>query len=153
MKEDSLRKKLDGYLKVVEYTSKQALEALSLLIFSFDYEENDLFILAKLLNPEDIAKIVYYFNGASLKVPSIEEYKRSKLLACCYYLREIKGWDWPKIKRYLSLLEEDLDDSTTRSVGIKIAKIKNELRPDFLKVLIDNYDFDRVVNDFVGKTQ
>lgn len=150
MNQESLKKKLDEYFSVIEYTAEQALNALSLLIFSFDSEKNDLFILAKLLKPSEIAKLVYYYNGASLRIPTIEEYKRSKILASCYYLREIKGWDWITIKEYLSLTDEETpDEGLTKSIGKNIAEIKRELRPDFLEVLIDKYGLDKILKGYI----
>lgn len=152
MEEKTLNKKLNEYFKISEYSSEQALNALSLLIYSFDADKNDLFILAKLFNSEDVAKLVYYYNGATLKIPTIEEYKRAKVVASCYYLREVKGWTWPDIKEYLNLTEEEeLEDSSTKSIGKQIAKIKEELKPDFMDVLIDKYDFNKVIKNFVEK--
>lgn len=151
MSQDSLKKKLDEYFKVSEYTAEQALNALSLLIFSFDSDKNDLFILAKLLKPEDIAKLVYYYNGASLKIPTIEDFKRAKILASCYYLREIKGWSWPDIKEYLGLTEEEeLEDSSTKSIGKQLAKVKKDLRPDFLDVLVNDYSLDKILKGYAN---
>lgn len=151
MSQDSLKKKLDEYFKVSEYTAEQALNALSLLIFSFDSDKNDLFILAKLLKPEDVAKLVYYYNGASLKIPTIEDFKRAKILASCYYLREIKGWSWPDIKEYLGLTEEEeLEDSSTKSIGKQLAKVKKDLRPDFLDVLLNDYSLDKILKGYAN---
>ncbi len=149
---DSLNETLNNYFKVSEYTGEKLLRALSLLVFSFNIEKDDLYILAKLLNPEQLDKLIYYYNGTSLRIPSIEDYKRSKIIVSCFYLREIKGWRWPDIREFLNLTEdEELEDSPSKSVAAEIRKMKEELKPEFFKILNEEFDFMDVIKRFANE--
>lgn len=116
--------------------SEKVFNQLSFYIYSMDADQNDLYILAKILSPEDLQKLITYYDGKHIKIPTNEKYEECLLVSLCFYLKEIKGWDWPEIKKFMGLPEKHKKHISTISLGGKINKIKDKLNND-LKTLFD----------------
>jgi len=133
----SIKDQLDQYFKVQEKTDKDVLNQIILYIYYLESNntQSDLFILARLLPSELLYKIVSYYDGDILKMPSKDEFKRAYILSICFYLKEIKGWDWPKIKKFFPSNTDYDELISSISIGKRINKIKEDLGADFLKLL------------------
>jgi hypothetical protein len=149
-----LEKALKEYFEVSEYNTEKAFNALSLFIYTLESKENDLFILARLLDSESLGKLISYYNGAEIHVPTKEEYRYSKIFAACFYLREVQKWNWPQIRDFLKLDDEDELKFDSSALGHKIKKLMEDSTPEFMSILMDSelYDMKSVMEKTVGHT-
>lgn len=130
---------LNKHFEVSDLTTEQIFNSLTLYIYSFQNKQNDLHILAKLLPEDLIIKIVAYFDGDYLKIPTKEDYQNARLLALTFFLKEVQKWNWAEIKDFLNIGEEDKDFFSTISLGKKMSTIKENLSFD-IKKLLGNID-------------
>jgi len=142
----SIRKTIAEYLALEKQTSENVFNQLFLYICGLESKDcpSDLHILAKLLKTEDIKKIIDYFDGDLIRIPRKEEYRMSMLVALCFFLKVIKGYDWADIKDFINLSENNADILSTISIGRKINNIQDTLGKDIIKALqslkIDNIE-------------
>jgi hypothetical protein len=143
-----LEQSLKEYFESSEYNTEKAFNALSLFMYTLEAQDNDLFILAKLLDSESLSKLISYYDGAEIRIPTKEQYKDLKILTACFYLREVQKWDWPTIKDYLKLENSDEEKFNSISLGKKIKKIVDETTPEFMDILMNSklYDIKNVIN-------
>jgi hypothetical protein len=127
--EETLLEKLNNYF---EKDSQNIFDQLALYIYQHETKETDLYILAKLLPHESLIKVINFFNGDVIKIPTKIQFKECYLTSICFYLREIKKWEWNQIKKSLNLSEEDFN---TYGIGRRINAIKDSLAKDILIAL------------------
>jgi hypothetical protein len=127
-----LKSKIEEHFKQSESNLHSMLNQLALFIFSKQMGVNDLYILGKYLSYEQIVKLSDYYNGDAVRMPKREDLKQNYLLALTYFLKEIQGWDWDKIKKYLDYGE----DFSAISYGKMIKSLKFQI----------NQDLDRIIN-------
>jgi hypothetical protein len=142
----SIRKSISEYLAVEKETAENIFTQLFLYICSLEIKDppDDLYILGKLLKAEDVKKVIDYYDGDYLRVPRKEEYRISMLVALCFFLKVIKGYDWSDIKDFIQLPENGSDVLSPISLGRKINNIQKQLGKDIVKALqtleIENLD-------------
>jgi hypothetical protein len=132
-----LKSTLDEYFKSEEILNEQIFNELSLYIYSLDHKVHDLYLLAQILDNESLQKIIAYFDGDVLRLPSREAYKTSVLTALCFWLKTFKGYTWVDIKDYLNIPETHKDILSSISIGGKINRIKETLGEDIVSILQD----------------
>ena len=76
-------------------------------------------------------------------MPSKEDYKKAYVSVICFYLKEIKDWAWPDIRKFFPKNEEYDELVSPISIGKKINKIKETLSKD-LFVSLKNMDIDQL---------
>ena len=130
MIQDTLAK----YFKEEEKDVAKIFDQLSFYIYSLKSPKSDLYMLAKILDEETLSKVIDYFGGDILKIPSKEDYQESLLISICFYLKEIKGWNWIEIKKFMDIPEKYKDKISMISVGGKINKVKRQLNRDLLRL-------------------
>lgn len=135
--QESIREQLDRFFKTQEQEDKDVLNQIILYIYYLNSKSSnsDLFILAKLLPQEHLYKIISYYDGDILKMPSKEEFKISYIISVCFYLKEIKNWSWTQIKGFFPSNDEYDELLSTISLGKKINKIKENLSQDLFNLL------------------
>lgn len=143
MLEKNLKDKIDTYFMKDAENDKLLFDSLSLIIYQMESEKTDLHILADLLDADTLQKVVSYFNGAKLSIPTREEYQQNLLLAVCFFLKEIKGMSWPAIKKFIDLPEEYQEFLSSISLGKKIIDIKGGMNKK-LTSLFNSLDWDEV---------
>lgn len=145
----SIKKSLDEYFVSEKQNSEKIFTQLFLYICSLESQSSsnspsDLYILAKLLKLEDIKKIIDYFDGDIIRIPRKEEYRVSMLVALCFFLKVIKGYEWSDIKDFINLSENNSDMLSAISIGRKINNIQKNLSKDIIDALknleINNMD-------------
>ena len=112
---------------------------LALSIFSLESYDSDLYILAKILDHDNLVKVIDYFDGDTIKIPQKDEYRNAYLLAVCFFLKEKKNWSWQKIRETLKL--DELNGISTISLGKKINVLREALHFD-MKQLLDKIEID-----------
>jgi len=132
---DILRKRLEEYFEKDKYTSKKIFEILSLFIYQLEAGETDLYMLAKLIPEENLRKLINYYDGDKIYMPTVEKYKECKLLAFTFYMREIKRKPWSEIKGILNLPENFESEISSISLGKKHPEIKKKLNEEIITVL------------------
>ncbi len=146
MNKSSIRKSINEYIALEKQTAESVFTQLFLYICSLESKNSpsDLYLLGKLLKPEEVKKIIDYFDGDVIRIPRKEEYRISMLVALCFFLKVIKGYDWEDIKDFINLPENSSDILSTISIGRKINNIQSRLGKDIIKALqnleIENID-------------
>jgi len=142
---DLIKDRIDEFFDEERKNNETLLEQLTLYIYGLDEgNETDLYILAKILPQEYLNKLINYCDGDSLKLPSKEEYRKKYLLIVCFYMKEILGYEWARIKKVLNLPENDVKMLSTISIGHQITKIKKSLNKDLRKMMEDKLPEDKL---------
>jgi len=133
----SIKEQLEQYFKAQEKADKEVLNQIILYIYYLESKStnSDLFVLARLLPSEILYKLISYYDGDIIKMPSKEEFKRAYIVSICFYLKEIKGWSWEEIKNFFPNNVDYEDLISSISIGKKINKIKETLSNDLLELL------------------
>jgi hypothetical protein len=150
-----LKQTLDSYFSEEDILNHQIFNELSLYIYSLDHRMNDLYILAKILPEDALQKLIGYYDGDVLRLPSREAYKTSVLTALCFWLKTFKGYSWPDIKEYLNIPDTHKDILSSISIGGKINKIKETLGQDIISMLenIEAKEFVNFYNELIKKKE
>lgn len=143
---DTLKK----YLETEDETSESVFNQLSLYIYSLDSNQHDLYLLSQILSPIEIGKLISYFSGDTIKVPTKREYRYNLLIAICYYLKVLKRWSWADIKESLNLPEINEGVINSISLGHKINQLQGKINEDISKILSQSSleDFDNFLEKF-----
>lgn len=150
-----LQKALDDYFATDDILNEQLFNELSLYIYSLDSRNNDLYMLAQLLDTNSLQKLIVYYDGDTLRLPSREAYKTSVLTALCFWLKVFKGYNWQEIKQYLDLPDVHKDILSSISIGGKINKIKEILGIELVEKLsaIDEKEFTNFYKELISKKE
>jgi hypothetical protein len=134
---NNLLSKLEDYFKEEEISYEKLFNQISLYIYylSSIKSKSDLYILGKQLSSEQLKNLIMYYNGDFIKVPTIDEFSEAQLLSICYFLKEIKGWNWEQIKKFLPSKEYSEFDFSSISFGKKINMIRESLKKDLMNSL------------------
>jgi hypothetical protein len=130
-----LKNILDSYLQQDDVLNEQVFNELILYIYALESKDNDLYMLSRLLPEEYLQKLISYYDGDILKLPSREEYKTCVLTALCFWLKTFKGYSWFEIKEYLKIPDNNKELLSSISIGGKINKIKENMGSDLLSNL------------------
>jgi hypothetical protein len=137
-----LQETIDTYYQKLEEYDKQIFSQLALYIYYLESQktDSDLYVLAKIIPEDHVKKIINYFSssekGSTLKLPSIDEYRKAYLLGVCYFLKEIKKWEWTRIKDFLPLPEQYQEILSPISIGKKINQISENLNKELVNLLV-----------------
>lgn len=125
---EDLIKKVRVYTEFKEQTEKELFNQLTLFVYYlFSKQKNmpDLYILARLLDDENLKRLRnYYKSGEKLVIPSEDEWNEAEILACVFYLREVENMDWPDIQ---NIMKQKGIEINAYSMGSKVADIKKGL--------------------------
>lgn len=136
-------RRLEELFHKSKYNEYKLFTIIGLIIYSYQnkFYSSDLYMLAKLIDEGDSAKdyftkMVNYYNGDIVKMPSKDELRYSQMLAIIWYLKDFKGWDWGQIKSFMALPKYFEDEFfSSISFGKKIASLKDEINKELLLIL------------------
>jgi hypothetical protein len=133
----SIKDQLEEYFKAQEKADEDVLNQIILYIYYLESKSSnsDLFILARLLPNDVLYKLISYYDGDILKMPSKEEFKKSYVVSICFYLKEVKGWSWEQIKEFFPSNPEYDDLLSSISIGKRINKVKDTLGKDLMNLI------------------
>lgn len=115
------------------HNAGQFLNHLSLWVYA-NNSNSDLPALAEVLEEDQLIKLVNFFDGADVKIPTKHELKECQLSIILFYYREILGFDWLDIKKRLNLPEIDKKPFfNSVSMSRKVSKIKNQMQTDLMQ--------------------
>lgn len=153
MKNQAVQKIIENYFEKQKLNDAQIFNVLRLYIYKIKslQFDSDLHVLGKLLQPEQLRAVTEYFNGDVLKTPKKSELLESTFLAICFYLKEIQGWDWLKIREFINLPEVDKDLLSSISIGKQINNLKESLGKDIMDLIkqMDVEKFEDTLNEVV----
>lgn len=90
------------------------LKQFQYLIYGLDSEENDMYMIAKIIKEEEVRERLFqYFANATLVFPDFERKEYLDIMAIVYYLRSQKKMGWADIRKALNIDKEDERFSTT----------------------------------------
>jgi hypothetical protein len=137
-KNEELQNTLKQYFEKEEtLSSKEILNTVTLMIYNIESnsQNNDLAELARILPDKELTNLINYFDGATLKIPNKQQYKKALIYAISFYLREVKYLTWSQIKQILNLSEKEEEELKFITVSKKINKIKELLNSTALEAL------------------
>lgn len=105
------------------------LDCVSLIISGT--ENSDLRGLFNILDLESFIKLISFFDGTTISLPKKQELKDIIILALCYYYKEIKGYEWDKIKEQFPF------EISSIKFGLRIKSFNNYLSGKLKKILND----------------
>ena len=119
---------LETYFEKETLDNKELFNQLLFYIYTIHSSTSDIYMLAKLLPDEYLTKLIFYFDGDTIKLPSKKEYKILLLTALCFWLKEFKNLSWNEIKQIIDFdtIEQSVEISTI-SLGNKIIKLKKQM--------------------------
>lgn len=106
---------------------EKILNVVSLIIHSGKNE--DMSRLYARIGLKAFSETIEVFGGRSVSFIEKEELRENLFLAICYYYREIKGYDWSKIKEILPF------EINPVSMGIRISGLNNRIRREIDEIL------------------
>lgn len=131
MKPEDLQKQLSDI-------NVELLNSISLIIFEIENNtKNDLFMLAKTLDEKSLARLIDYYDGSEIKMPSKNEYKQNLILALYFYLIEIKGFSFKKATDMMKDMSNLEVEESEQYIGRRLSKVKEKLK-ERLILLINN---------------
>jgi len=128
-----IKEKFEKYLQADE--SESVFNQLALYIYATESNESDLHILAKILPPYYLAKLINYYFGDPIRPPKKDKFQDCMLLAITYFLKHEKGLSWTEIKEFLDLPEFDKDMISSISLGSRINRIRDNLNKEMIDLL------------------
>jgi len=119
---------LETYFEKETLDNKELFNQLLFYIYAINNTTSDIYMLAQLLPDEYLTKLIFYFDGDTIKLPSKKEYKILLLTALCFWLKEFKNLSWNEIKQIIDFdtIEQSVEISTI-SLGNKIIKLKKQM--------------------------
>ncbi len=146
MQNNLINDRITEYFKQQEQCNKDILYQLTLYIYSWEEtNESDLYHMAKIIPHEYLDKLINYCDGVPPKLPSKEEFRHKYLVANCFFLKEILGYNWQKIKEILNIPENDINMLSSISIGHRISRIKDSLTKDLKKQLENNVNIEEFI--------
>jgi hypothetical protein len=135
----SIKERLEHYFLLEKKKDEEILNQIILFIYYLESSssQSDLFILGRLLPHDQLYKLIAYYDGDILKMPSKDEFKKSYILAVSFYLKEIKNWNWEDIKKILPDAQQYEEFTSSISLGKKIGQIKEKMNKELYKLLKD----------------
>lgn len=137
---------LKEYIELEKKSSREALNQITLFVYDIESSHSDLYHLAKLLPEKQLSSLINYYDGASIKIPSKEEFKTCLLITIIFYLHEIKDMHWNDIKKMVNLPDDEMSYHFLK-------KRMNEIKSKINKKVID-YFFsldDKEIEDIIEK--
>lgn len=150
MQNNLIKNRIEEFFKKQKKDNEDILYQLTLYIYSIDeIEESDLYHIAKIIPHKYLNKLINYCDGTPTKLPSKEEFRQKYLIANCFFMKEILGYDWKKIKEILNLPKNDLDMFSSISIGHGISRIKEKLNKDLKDLLENEIDREKFLKELV----
>jgi len=148
--ENIILNKLNGYMKTERDNSSKIFNELALWIYQQESGQHDLYILAKILEEKELFKLISYFDGDTIKLPTKEEHRALMLTAVCYYLKEVKRYGWNEIKEFLDLPENNAKLLSSISIGKKMCKLSEKMSRELAEILkgTNFQNFESFVKEF-----
>jgi hypothetical protein len=142
---------IDQYFEQQQLSDAQIFNILRLYVYEIKAKQNssDLHLLGKLLQPEELNSVVEYYDGDIIKMPKKSELLEATFLTICFYLKEIKGWNWLEIREFINLPEADKDLLSSISIGKQINALKETMGKDIME-LIKNLDIENLQDAING---
>ena len=147
----NLFQKLQEYFNEEKILHEEIFDQISFYIYYLfsSKSQSDLYVLAKLLNNHELLrKLARYYAGSKIQMPTGEELFEADILTICFYLKEIRGWNWEQIKTFFPMEYQNFDFSSI-SFGKKINTIKMQLKADLTKSLkhLDDDTFNKILEE------
>ena len=92
-------------------------------------------MLSKLLNEESLVKLIDYYDGSEIKIPTKREYKQNMVLAIYFFLTEIKGFSFKKATETLKDMSGLEIDESEQIIGRRLSKLKDKLKIKLTQIL------------------
>lgn len=128
---------IDLELEIKKHLSEKpslSLDVITLLVYSIECnQKNDLYLLGKALQEENsLNKIVEYFSGTTIKLPTKEEYIIYTQVAIYFYLIEVEG---KKFSEVTDLLKQNGNEINHIIIGKKLSEFRNKLTDKLNKII------------------
>jgi len=109
------------------------INLVSLSIYS--RSNKDLGSLYTVLGTDDFSKVISLFSGRTISFPDREEFREALLVAVCYYYKELKGYEWTKIKEELPFAKDEINSI---KIGKGIKKLNKEIKQQLFDLFLED---------------
>lgn len=99
------------------------------LILHSEFRDSSLITLYRTVGLEGFVNVIEAIGGKTVKLPKAYEIKDAIILSLCYYYKEMKGYDWKKIKALLPF------DISSISYGTKIKSLNSYVKKSLREIL------------------
>lgn len=122
--------------KQLSDSNLEILSSISFIIFELENNtKNDLFMLAKLLDEQSLIKLIDYYDGSEIKIPTKREYKQNMVLSIYFFLTEIKGFSFKKATDMIKDMSGLEIDESEQVIGRRLSKLKDKLKIKLTQLL------------------
>jgi len=122
---------------LVSELNLQMLNSITFLVYELESgNKNDLFMLSKLLDEESLNNLINYYNGANIRIPTVEDFKRSTILGLFYYLMDVKNLSFSESKTIIESYGYKIEDDSI-SLGKRVSSLRKQLANRILNVIED----------------
>jgi hypothetical protein len=122
--------------KQLSDSNLEILNSISFIIFELENNtKNDLFMLAKLLDEQSLIKLIDYYDGSEIKIPTKKEYKQNMTLAIYFFLTEVKGFSFKKASEMIKDMSGLEIEESEQVIGRRLSKLKDKLKDKLIQVL------------------
>jgi hypothetical protein len=122
--------------KQLSDSNLEILNSISFIIFELENNtKNDLFMLAKLLDEQSLIKLIDYYDGSEIKIPTKKEYKQNMTLAIYFFLTEVKGFSFKKASEMIKEMSGLEIEESEQVIGRRLSKLKDKLKDKLIQVL------------------
>lgn len=92
-------------------------------------------MLAKLLDEQSLIKLIDYYDGSEIKIPTKKEYKQNMTLAIYFFLTEVKGFSFKKASEMIKDMSGLEIEESEQVIGRRLSKLKDKLKDKLIQVL------------------
>lgn len=118
----------------------ESLNSITFLVYEIENDsKNDLFILSKLIDEKSLNRLINHYDGTAIRIPSIDDYKRSSVLALYFYLMDIKNKSFKDATNIIESSGYKIEESIS-SIGKQVSALRQKLAIRIKEVIEDIQD-------------
>lgn len=118
----------------------ESLNSITFLVYEIENDSrNDLFILSKLIDEKSLNRLINHYDGTAIRIPSIDDYKRSSVLALYFYLMDIKNKSFKDATNIIESSGYKIEESVS-TIGKQVSALRQKLAIRIKEVIEDIQD-------------
>jgi hypothetical protein len=125
-----LKKQLDEYFRKEKVDTRELIKKISVLIFQYEIPNTDAAKAVAITDIDVINKLVNYYDGGTIKLPTKQEWKDCLMMLVYYYFKNVKGMDWKDIRKILNISSEDDNVRDRISLGLRVKSFSDKIRKE-----------------------
>lgn len=140
-KSKEVLKRLSDLVDEAEKNDAEMLMSLIWLVFESESKQHDLYFLAKTLNVNQLEKIIDYYNGGTLRIPSKKEF-RECLMTVMALKMKFDGVPWESTKKTLGIKDKESYNST--NILRKMNNVSEDIKQNIYKMFKEKKEISEI---------